>query len=72
MKKLHILSVSLVALSLAACALNKPTDDKTICTQMKRQLNYYENTPSSEATWTTNEQRQTFMQQMRDHHCDQY
>lgn len=64
------MTLGLLLLSLSGCTLNPPTNDQTLCTQLKRQLNYYKTTPGTEATWTTTGQKEQFMQQLRAHHCD--
>jgi len=70
---LRIFGLSILLLQLVGCTLSAPpTDPRLICKGLKRQYIYNRTNNNTEASFTTNGQKEALTQQMRALHCDRY
>jgi len=69
-KKLLIPLFGVTILILNACAIDKPTDQHTICSQLKRELTFYQTDNNMNPQWSSATKRAQLLQEYKKYQCE--
>lgn len=68
-KKILIPLCGATALILASCATHKPTDHASICSQLKREIIFYQHDNNMNPQWSSATKRAQLMQEYQKYQC---
>jgi hypothetical protein len=69
-KNLLMPLLGIIILPLSSCAIEKHTDQHTICSQLKREIIFYQHDNNMNPQWSSTTKRAQLMQEYKKYQCE--